>query len=160
MRKIIWAGLIMFFILFNYKLCQAPNSEFGKILQILYAKFEKYNIDYKDQNFLLALIKDESNFKNLITCEKKYNEFSYGVFQILYYTAKNEFGVKNRIWLEKPENNIELGIRFFKILKKTYDGDYYKICSHWKTGKRHNKKYYVRILKFKNMLERRNREKL
>jgi hypothetical protein len=147
--------IVLLFI--NAKDCQAPNSEFGKMLEIIYKNFDKYGINNKDRNFLLALAKDEGNFKNLKTLEKRYNDYSYGTFQVLYYTARDEFGIKNRIWLENAENNIDVAIRFFKILKKQYKNNYYEICSHWKTGKKYNKKYYVKVLKLKNMLEKENK---
>jgi len=74
-----------------------------------------------DPNLLMAIIKQESNFKS----DAKSHCGAQGLMQLMPETAKEtakELGIQNYD-INDPETNIKLGARYFKKMLKMFNGD-------------------------------------
>ena len=125
MKKTIKILFIVFIIIsiliFSIKMFSIDK----RILKILYPNnYSSYVEEYSklygvDKYIIFAIIKNESNFNQIIAS----NKGARGLMQLMEATA-NE--VAEKIGLEKidiidPETNIKLGTKYFSILYKKYN---------------------------------------
>ena len=92
----------------------------SEITDIVHKKAEKYGVDEK---LILAMINQESGFKNGQTSKKG----AKGLMQLMPATAK-ELGPND------PEQNIDAGIRYMKKLLDMYNGDVKKALAAYNSG--------------------------
>ena len=144
----------------------APNSEFGKTLNIIDKECKRQGFSRFENKLTLGLFFTESSrLKNVSICEPKYiKKFNkciqaHGPGQILYATAIGwEVGFKgSESELRKVEVSVPLSIKFLAHLRKIYRGDWHKIISHYKSGKPYHKKYYVLAEKYSKKIAVDNR---
>lgn len=97
--------------------------------EYVYKYSEKYEVDH---NWIFALIKTESNFKE----ESVSGSGAIGLMQLMEKTAEEvaeKIGLEN-INLKDPETNIEIGTKYFKNLLDYYNGNYYLAISAYNAG--------------------------
>lgn len=100
------------------------------ILQNIYPKkYEEYVEKYAEENnidplLIFSIIKAESNFKE----NAKSSSGAVGLMQLMEETAKeiaesmNE-PISEKEDLKEAETNIKIGIKYYSILQKNYDGN-------------------------------------
>lgn len=100
------------------------------ILQNIYPKkYEEYVEKYAEENnidplLIFSIIKAESNFKE----NAESSSGAVGLMQLMEETAKEIAESMNEPILEKEdlkeaETNIKIGIKYYSILQKNYDGN-------------------------------------
>ena len=94
---------------FKEKVIQAKPKNVDEIIS---AVSKKYNVD---ENFIRAIIKQESGFNPNATSKKG----AMGLMQLMPKTAKG-LGVADAY---NPEQNVEGGVKYIKSLIDKYDGD-------------------------------------
>ena len=102
----------------------------SEITDIVHKKAEKYGVDEK---LILAIINQESGFKNGQTSKKG----AKGLMQLMPATAK-ELGVTDP---NDPEQNIDAGVRCMKKLLNRYNGDIKKALAAYNWGMGNLDKY-------------------
>lgn len=101
-----------------------------KIAAIVHDKAKKYGVD---ENLILAMINQESSFKNGQTSKKG----AKGLMQLMPDTAK-ELGVTD---INNPEQNIDAGVRYMKQLLNKYNGNVKLALAAYNAGMGNVKKY-------------------
>lgn len=95
----------------------------SQITDIVHQKAQIYGVD---ERLILAMINQESGFKNGRTSKKG----ARGLMQLMPATAK-ELGVTD---INDPEQNIDAGIRYMKKLLDMYNGDVKKALAAYNAG--------------------------
>ncbi len=130
MKKIKWLGLIVIILLIIAIILFQVLKVQDKIYKYFYPlKYEEYVYKYAekydvDPLFVMAIIKTESNFNEKVVSKSG----AKGLMQLMETTAEEladyigmEYIAGETLFI--PEKNIELGVCYYSILLKEYNGD-------------------------------------